>query len=147
MSDAQWTWLCEQVIASDCSEGRRVIEELLSQLELHGWDSQEVFGVHLAMDEALANAIRHGNGRDESKRIHLSFRLSPERLQVEVADEGPGFDPQEVPDCTHPENLERPCGRGIMLMRCFMSHVAYNDRGNAVSMEKVRCCEAKKSAS
>lgn len=147
MSTIQWSWLSEQVIPSDCAEGRRVIEELLQQLEAHHWDAQEIFGVRLALDEALANAIRHGNNRDENKRIHVSFRLSPEKLQVEVADEGPGFNPGNVPDCTHDENLERPCGRGIMLMRCFMSHVAYNDRGNTVVMEKVRCCDEKKNAS
>lgn len=147
MSEAQWTWLCDRVIASDCSAVRQVIEELLSQLAAHGWDDQESFGVRLAMDEALANAVRHGNGRDESKRVHVSFRLSPQKLQVQVTDEGPGFDPEEVPDCTHDENLERPCGRGIMLMRCFMSHVSYNERGNAVRMEKVRCDEEKKNAS
>ena len=55
-----------------------------------------------------------------------------------IADEGAGFDPCEVPDPTAPENLERPCGRGIMLMRHYMTTVAYNQRGNVVSMSKLR---------
>jgi serine/threonine-protein kinase RsbW len=147
MSDVNWTWLCEHVIRSDCSAGRRVVEQLLEQLQAHDWDPQEIFGVRLAMDEAMTNAIRHGNCRDENKQIRVCFRLSPERLYIEIADEGEGFDPQGVPDCTHPENLDRPCGRGIMLMRCFMSKVEYNERGNAVVMEKVRCGQSRERAS
>lgn len=139
MTQPHWTWLREQVIPSDSEAGQRLIEELLAELQAQGWDAQEVFSVRLAMDEALANAIRHGNCRDANKEVRVCCRLSADRLQIEVADEGPGFDPGQVPDCTHPENLERPCGRGIMLMRCFMSHVEYNAQGNAVVMEKRRC--------
>lgn len=138
MTDSNWTWLSEQVIPSDSAAGQRLIEELLEQLQVHAWDEQEIFGVRLAMDEALVNAIRHGNGRDQNKQVRVACRISRERVQVEITDEGPGFDPHQVPDCTHPDNLERPCGRGIMLMRCFMSRVEYNSTGNKVVMEKER---------
>lgn len=138
MSDANWTWHFEQLIPSECSAGRRVIEELLAQLAAHDWQPDEIFGVRLAMDEAMTNAIRHGNCRDANKQVRVAFSLSRVRLKIEIADEGKGFDPLCVPDCTHPDNLERPCGRGIMLMRCFMSRVDYNERGNLVVMEKLR---------
>jgi len=64
------------------------------------------------------------------------YRPLPGRFEVAVTDEGPGFDPTDVPDCTAPENLERPSGRGLMLMRHYMTQVDYNDRGNGVIMHK-----------
>lgn len=138
MTEPNWTWLSEQVIPSDSAAASQVIEELLAQLQQDNWDAQEVFGIRLAMDEAMVNAIRHGNGRDENKRVRVACRVSPDRVRVEIADEGPGFDPGQVPDCTHPDFIDRPCGRGIMLMKCFMSRVEYNAVGNAVLMEKER---------
>jgi serine/threonine-protein kinase RsbW len=142
MSDAKPTWLYERVIPTDCSAGKKIIEELIEQLEAHAWAAQEIFGIRLAMDEALTNAIRHGNCRDKNKQVRVHCELTDQRLRVEITDEGEGFDPQCVPDCTHPDNLERPCGRGIMLMRCFMSVVEYKDRGNTVVMEKIRSCQS-----
>ncbi len=59
-------------------------------------------------------------------------------MLIEIEDEGTGFTPEEVPDPTSIENLEKPCGRGIMLMRAFMSRIEYNDQGNRVILEKVR---------
>src|SRR5438128_635610 len=65
--------------------------------------------------------------------------IDPQIYEVfEITDEGPGFDPEDVPDPTAPENLERPCGRGLLLMRHYMTEVAYHDRGRAVRMAKVR---------
>jgi len=55
-----------------------------------------------------------------------------------VRDEGPGFDPASLPDPTDPANLDRPCGRGMLLMRTFMDNVIYNDRGNEVTLFKER---------
>ena len=63
--------------------------------------------------------------------------MTVDRFEVRITDEGPGFDPSDVPDPTDVENLERPCGRGLMLMRHYMTDVHYNARGNSVSMRKV----------
>jgi serine/threonine-protein kinase RsbW len=103
-----------------------------------GWSADEVFAVHLALEEALVNAIKHGNNGDSSKRVHLTCKLAPDRLLLEIKDEGPGFDPENVPDCTLPENLLTPSGRGLMLMRAYMSRVEFNAAGNCVTMEKIR---------
>ena len=65
------------------------------------------------------------------------FKSRP-TIKRAIADEGKGFDPCDVPDPTAPENLERPCGRGIMLMRHYMTTVAYNEHGNVVSVEHHR---------
>jgi len=137
-SDEQWAWHCDQVIRSDTGTGRRLLDELLHQLEVLNWGSHDIFGVHLAVDEALVNAILHGNASDETKRVRFSCWVSPEKVRVEIVDEGPGFDPDSLPDPTIPSRLECPCGRGVMLMRSFMSRVEFHDRGNHVVLEKVR---------
>jgi serine/threonine-protein kinase RsbW len=140
-----WHWTSDEVIPSDPAEGKRVLDELLDALRELNWIQHDVFGVHLAVEEALVNAIKHGNRHDPGKNVRFACRVSDERVQVEIADEGPGFNPRAVPDCTMDENLEVPSGRGLMLMRSFMSRVEYNDKGNCVVMEKVRgksgCCE------
>ena len=93
--------------------------------------------IKLALEEALINAIKHGNQMDRSKSVRVSYRVLPDRFEVHVTDEGAGFDPADVPDPTAVENLERPCGRGLMLMRHYMSEVAFSGRGNCVVMSKL----------
>jgi serine/threonine-protein kinase RsbW len=141
-SEETWTWSTDEILPSDTHAGKRFLEAVLGQLATHQWVSHDIFGVHLAMEEALVNAIRHGNRFDVAKRVHVSCRMSPQRLRVEIRDEGPGFVPEEVPDPTLPENLEVPSGRGIMLMRTYMSRVEYNACGNCVVMEKERAPDA-----
>ena len=138
MSHDRWTWSTEQVIPSETGAGKLVLDEVLHQLEQSAWVQHDIFGVHLAMEEALVNAIKHGNGHDVSKRVRVVCKVSSDRVWIEIADEGPGFDPEAVADPTDLENLEVPCGRGIMLMRSFMSRVEYNATGNCVVMEKQR---------
>jgi serine/threonine-protein kinase RsbW len=138
MSDPRWSWSAERVIPSEPGAGKAVLEEVLRRLEENDWVQHDIFGVHLAMEEALVNAIKHGNGHDIRKQVRVQCQVSPERVRIEIADEGPGFNPDDVPDPTDEENLDMPSGRGIMLMRSFMSRVQYNDRGNCVSMEKDR---------
>jgi serine/threonine-protein kinase RsbW len=133
-----WLWQFEESIPSRTGEGKRVLEGVLHRLEAENWFPHEIFGVHLAMEEALVNAIKHGNRFDDAKRVQVVCKLSAEKFLLQVCDEGPGFDPEEVPDCTCDENLEKSSGRGITLMRNFMSRVEYNASGNCVTMEKVR---------
>jgi len=75
---------------------------------------------------------------DPNKTVRIFCRASFERIRIEIEDQGDGFRPAEVPDPTADENLERPCGRGIMLMRAFMSSIAYNAAGTCVILEKQR---------
>jgi serine/threonine-protein kinase RsbW len=70
--------------------------------------------------------------------VHVECEVSADRVRVAITDEGPGFDPASVPDCTAEERLEAPSGRGVMLMRSFMTSIEYNAAGNAVVLEKVR---------
>jgi serine/threonine-protein kinase RsbW len=124
-------------IPSDTAEARRVQDEIEQQLIARRASDQEIFSVRLALEEALVNAIKHGNQMDQTKKVQVSYRFVADRFEVLITDEGPGFDPSDVPDPTAVENLERPCGRGLMLMRHYMTEVAYNERGNGVSMVKV----------
>jgi serine/threonine-protein kinase RsbW len=125
------------VIASDPAEARTVQERVEQLLQEQKIPDRDVFCIKLALEEALVNAIKHGNQFDRSKKVYISYRLLTDRFEVAVSDDGPGFDPTDVPDPTAVENLERPCGRGLMLMRHYMSEVAYNPRGNGVSMCRV----------
>lgn len=138
MSKHAWTWKTERTIASEHGAGHTLLEEVLEQLKTQGWSEREVFGVHLALEEAMVNAIKHGNCCDCQKQVHIRCKVSAERIYIEVQDEGVGFNPEAVPDCTDEEFIDRPCGRGIMLMRSFMSRVEYNDCGNVVKLEKER---------
>lgn len=132
----------EWEIPSDTGEAQKVQEEIISRIEEHGFSSRDVFGLRLAMEEALMNAIKHGNGYVREKRVRVVFELADgETATVRVTDEGPGFDPGDVPDPTLDENLERPGGRGIMLMKNFLDEIRYEGRGNVVMMRKTRTPE------
>ena len=128
----------ELTIQSDTAAGQAVQERILNLLEELSFSARDVFGVRLALEEALVNAIKHGNRMDRTKKVKISCRFSPEKVHIEVEDEGAGFRPEDVPDPTADENLERPCGRGIMLMRSFMNVIEYNEIGNRVTLEKHR---------
>jgi serine/threonine-protein kinase RsbW len=114
------------------------MSEILAHLAELGWEPRDLFGIEMALEESLSNAIRHGNRYDESKHVIVDCKASSQRFWLRVQDEGPGFRPERVPDCTAEENLERPGGRGLALMDAFMSSVEYNDCGNCVTMEKER---------
>ncbi len=125
-----------RVISTDLMAARRLAEEILGQVQTCGCSEEVCFAIRLALEEALSNAIKHGNRFDRRKKIHVSARIAPDRADITVADEGEGFDPALVPDPTADENLEKPCGRGIMLMRAYMDEVKYNDQGTKVRMVK-----------
>ncbi|MEM9883166.1 MAG: ATP-binding protein [Planctomycetota bacterium] len=105
-----------------------------------GFDDKSLFAIRLALDEALTNAVRHGNGSDPTKHVTVTYAADAERITITVEDQGPGFAPADLPDPTAEENLDRPHGRGVMLMRAYMTEVTYNDRGNRVTLTKARDC-------
>jgi len=72
-----------------------------------------------------------------SKKVTVVSVVHAERIEIHITDEGSGFDPGDVPDPTAVENIERPCGRGLMLMRHYMTEVSFSGRGNSVRMAKV----------
>ena len=104
----------------------------------HGFDEDAVFGIHLALEEAFTNAVRHGNRSNPNKKIDVEFLITPEKLDVSITDEGQGFVPDEVPDPRCNSNLFKCSGRGVLLIKAYMDVVEYNDRGNCVHMVKYR---------
>jgi serine/threonine-protein kinase RsbW len=114
------------------------VEDLLARLELYGWNKEELFGIHMALEESITNAIRHGNKHDPDKQVFVDCELSPQRFFIRVRDQGAGYNPCAVPDCCADENLEVPGGRGLALMRAYMDHVELSDNGRCVTMEKNR---------
>ncbi len=99
-----------------------------------GFDEEASHYMSVAVRESVVNAIKHGNKQDESKRVHLVFTLHERALEVEVKDQGQGFDAGEVPDPLAPENLLKAYGRGIFFMRQFMDEVQHSfpPRGGTV---------------
>jgi CheY-like chemotaxis protein len=127
------------------------------------WPRTECLRLGVALEEALLNAYYHGNLEISSelreqdhrayhdlaekrcreapykyRRIFVSVKVTATQAVYVVRDEGPGFDPTTLPDPTDPANLDRPCGRGLLLMRTFMDNVIYNDKGNEVTLFKDR---------
>jgi serine/threonine-protein kinase RsbW len=138
MPDEPWIWSLESRLPSRHGAGDEFQQQVLEQLQRLAWAEQDLFAVRLALEEALVNAIKHGNQLQEHKEVHILCKVSERCILIEIADEGPGFDPDDVPDPTAEERLWAPSGRGIMLMRCFMSSVEYNECGNRVKMQKHR---------
>jgi len=138
MSEHPWNWTTRTSLVSRRGAHIDCMREILGKMEQLGWDGRELFGIEMALEESLTNAIRHGNKFDESKNVDVECKISGERFWLRVHDEGSGFCPDRVPDCTAEENLNCPGGRGLALIRAFMTRVEYNECGNCVTMEKIR---------
>lgn len=128
--------LVELVVPNDLCSARESEERIMAELARWGYGADVTFAIKLALEEALTNAVKHGNHNDTSKRLVVRYGITPERAVIMVRDEGRGFVPHRVPDPTADENLERPCGRGIMLMHAYMTRVHFNRAGNEVWMLK-----------
>ncbi|MSR41387.1 MAG: ATP-binding protein [Phycisphaerales bacterium] len=109
-------------------------EEFASALVQFGYDDAAAFAIRLAIEEAVVNGFRHGNKGDATKRVLFRSSIAKDRIDIEVFDEGTGFNPDTVPDPTQEENLEIPSGRGVMLMKAYMSEVEYLAPGNHLRM-------------
>jgi len=96
----------------------------------------ELYGnILVALTEAVNNAIFHGNQTNESKSVDIQFVEASGNLEFKVADQGPGFDHENLPDPTAPENIEKPTGRGVFLMRSLSDSCEYENNGNTVKLQ------------
>ena len=123
-------------IPNDTAEARDVQERIIGLMEQNAWPMRDCFGVRLSLEEALVNAIKHGNRMDPDKKVYIACELTEDEVIVVIEDQGDGFKIEEVPDPTEDNNLEKPGGRGIMLIRSFMTGVGYNDKGNRLTMSR-----------
>jgi len=92
------------------------------------------FRLRVVLSEALTNAIVRRNGEDRNKWVDVRAELVPESIRVSVTDEGPGFDPDAVPEPLRPEQLDEATGRGLFLIRKLVDTVQFNERGNSICM-------------
>ena len=113
-----------------------VVEESLRKLDL---EDDVAHSISLAVREAVANAIKHGNRENPEKRVEIDFGVDEGEVVIEVADQGAGFDPGLVGDPLTPGNLLRPNGRGIFFMHNFMDDIDFNfkpEGGTVVTLRK-----------
>ncbi len=140
-SDSDSTVFHKIAIPSDTTRGLEVQEQIIAAAESCEFSPRDLFILRLALSEGITNAIRHGNQMSPDKQVTISWTITREKIQIVIADEGAGFNPDDLIDPTDEDNLDRPGGRGVMLMRSFMDLVQYNERGNQLTLEKLRSTE------
>ena len=122
----------------------RCIEEAVELMARHCFTGREPsprtrFRFRVLLAEALTNGILFGSSGDPNRYVTVAAELSDEAIRLEVTDDGPGFDPAEIPDPTTPDALERPIGRGLFLIRTLADTVTFNEQGNTIWMTLPRC--------
>ena len=129
---------CSLMVENKLSAVSGVYSLILSELEANSYDSDGVFSVHLALEEAFVNAVKHGNKNDLAKKVKIEYSASSDKVEIVITDEGAGFDPSAVPDPRYGENLYKANGRGLLLMRSYMDVVEFNKKGNRVRMVRYK---------
>jgi serine/threonine-protein kinase RsbW len=121
--------------ADDHQSSEAAQNAVVESMDRHGYSKASRFAVRLALAEAIANAFKHGHkGLPPSTSIGFSFEVADDRVLVVVEDQGPGFKPEDIPDPTLDENIEKASGRGLMLIKAYITHVAHNAKGNRLEM-------------
>ena len=123
-------------IPSDFAAAREVQRRILDEVERNEFTPESAFGVKLSLEEALVNAVKHGNKLDASKCVHVEAMVTPKQAEIIIEDEGPGFDRHGVPDPTLDENLTKCSGRGILLIEAYMDFVEWSQGGRRLRMIK-----------
>jgi serine/threonine-protein kinase RsbW len=119
----------------DLTEAKRPLLEAAGKL---GYPEEDLAAVNLALEEALTNAIRHGNREDPAKNVHVEFQVDGGEIRFSVQDEGNGFDVAGLADARSTPQKNKPSGRGVFLLRAYMDRVLYNDKGNRVTLVRRR---------
>jgi serine/threonine-protein kinase RsbW len=126
------------VIQSSDKLVHQLCKSILDEVKGNNFSSNDIFGIHLAIEEAMINAAKHGNKQDPLKHIQVEYSITPEMFDICIMDEGGGFTPTQVPDPRCGENLYKTTGRGLLLMKAYMDCVEYNEAGNRVHMVKYK---------
>ena len=127
-----------EVIESKPSAISDVYERILSNLEGNGYSEDDIFAVHLALEEAFLNAITHGNKMDPGKKVRIDYLVSADKVEIDIMDQGEGFNPETVPDPRLGQNLYKTAGRGLLLISSYMDVVEFNEQGNRVHMVRYK---------
>jgi serine/threonine-protein kinase RsbW len=121
-------------IDSTASAVEDICQQLISLLEDAHFSKDDVFAVHLALEEALINAVEHGNKMDPEKKVKIDYQINSDKVDISITDQGPGFNPEHVPDPRIGENIYKYDGRGLLLIQSFMDEVKFNKSGNCLNM-------------
>jgi serine/threonine-protein kinase RsbW len=117
-------------------ENIRIVESFIDNAKDKFHITDDLYGnIMVAVTESVNNAIRHGNQCDRSKNVNLSLYIDTKMLKFVVEDQGSGFDPEILPDPTLPENISKPDGRGIFLMKSLCDEVLFLEEGRIVEMK------------
>jgi len=123
-------------IPSEYAAGRDVQKQILDGVAANGFNDQSTFAIKLALEEALINAIKHGNKLDPKKTVKIAAKVTPKVCEIEIEDQGPGFSRSDVPDPTLEENIEKCSGRGILLIEAYMDKAKWDLGGRRLKMSK-----------
>jgi len=126
------------IVESRLSAIGGVCKQILSKLQGNSFSEDDIFAVHLALEEAFINAVTHGNKMDPNKKVQIDYSVRLDKIEISITDQGEGFEPGEVPDPRVGNNLYKPDGRGLLLMNSYMDMVKYNERGNCVYMVRYK---------
>jgi serine/threonine-protein kinase RsbW len=126
------------VVKSNPSAVVEVCEQVLSKLEANGFGKDDIFAVHLALEEAFLNAVKHGNKMDSSKEVKIDYSVDFDKVEISLTDQGKGFEPGSVADPRFGEDLYKPGGRGLLLMNSYMDVVKFNESGNSLYMVRYK---------
>jgi serine/threonine-protein kinase RsbW len=126
----------ERSLPSEVAAISPFVDKLMLLIRRCGCVPEGESDVEIALREALANAIIHGNHENPRKHVYVRFRCKPDEVSIAVKDEGPGFDINQVADPTAPENIGSIHGRGIYLMKALMDEVRFEENGVVVQMRK-----------
>ena len=117
------------------TENIRMIESFIDNAKDQFHLNDDIYGnIMIAVTEAVNNAIKHGSRNDTNKNVVLSLSLDDSTIKFRIEDQGDGFNYENLPDPTSPENLEKPGGRGIFLMRHLSDEVYFKDGGRVVEL-------------
>jgi serine/threonine-protein kinase RsbW len=125
------------VIKGLISELRDVGAKVLCLAQTLDYSDDDIFAVHLAIEEATVNAVKHGNKLNADKAITIEYEVTPEKIDIVVTDQGQGFDPETIEDPRCGKNIYKTGGRGVLLIKSYMNVVEYNKTGNSVHMIKL----------
>ena len=129
---------CSMVVESKPSAVVGVYEQILSKLENNGFSKEDIFAVHLALEEAFLNAVKHGNKMDSAKSVKIDYSVGLDKVEISMTDQGDGFEPEAIADPRWGEGLYKPEGRGLLLMNAYMDVVEFNEQGNSVYMARYK---------
>ena len=129
------TYVASNAVMPSTPEGvSNFVQRLLSMLGNYRFHQREVLAIQAAVEQALKNAITHGNKLNSAKQVHVTFTMGPDEFSIRIEDEGEGFTRQSMSDCAGSQDATPRGSAGLLLMRKNMDAVRFNARGNAVTL-------------